>query len=136
MSIDDAGAVEVVGRDLDADPVAGEDADPEPSHLPGHVAEHFVAVVELHPEHGVRERLDHLALELDLLFLRQDGRFIPPPGEFPYSPSPVSGASCGGDSYCSGSNSVPPEGSPVLGGAGVSGAGVAGSGVVSLSPLP
>jgi hypothetical protein len=30
-----------------------------------------VAVVELHPEHRVRERLDDLAFEFDLLFLRQ-----------------------------------------------------------------
>src|SRR3954451_24824159 len=30
-----------------------------------------MAVVELHPEHRVRERLDDLAFELDLLFLRQ-----------------------------------------------------------------
>jgi hypothetical protein len=30
-----------------------------------------VPVVELHPEHGVRERLDDLAFELDLVFLRQ-----------------------------------------------------------------
>jgi hypothetical protein len=28
-----------------------------------------VAVVELDPEHAAAERLDHLALELDLLFL-------------------------------------------------------------------
>jgi hypothetical protein len=33
------------------------------------VAEDDVAVVELHPEHRVRERLHHLAFELDLLFL-------------------------------------------------------------------
>jgi hypothetical protein len=30
-----------------------------------------VAVVELHPEHRVRERLDDLPLELDLFFLGQ-----------------------------------------------------------------
>src|SRR4051794_3355085 len=71
MAVDDPRPVEVVGRDLHPDAVAGEDADAEPPHLAGHVPEDLVAVVELHPEHGVRERLDDLAFELDLLFLRQ-----------------------------------------------------------------
>src|SRR6187551_2277424 len=73
MPVDDPGAVEVVGRDLYAHAVAGEDADAETPHLAGHVA-----VVELHPEHGVRERLDDLSFELDLLFLRQelDGPYV------------------------------------------------------------
>src|SRR3954452_6583 len=71
MPVDDPGAIEVVRRDLYAHAVAGEDADAEAPHLAGHVAEHLVAVVELHPEHGVRERLDDLSFELDLLFLRQ-----------------------------------------------------------------
>ena len=39
--------------------------------LPATCPRTIVAVVELHPEHGVRERLDDLALELDLLFLGQ-----------------------------------------------------------------
>src|SRR5262245_40847568 len=78
MPVDDPGTVEVVGRDLYAHPVAGEDADAEAPHLSGHVAEHLVAVVELHPKHGVRERLDDLSFELDLLFLRQelDGPYV------------------------------------------------------------
>src|SRR3954452_22108638 len=71
MAVDDPRAVEVVGRDLHAHAITGEDADAEAPHLARHVAEHLVAVVELHPEHGVRERLDDFAFELDLLFLRQ-----------------------------------------------------------------
>jgi hypothetical protein len=35
------------------------------------VRQDLVAVVEPHPEHRVRERLDDLPLELDLVFLRQ-----------------------------------------------------------------
>jgi hypothetical protein len=35
------------------------------------VTEDLVAVVELHPEHGVRERLHDLAFEFDLLFFCQ-----------------------------------------------------------------
>src|SRR5919109_1338337 len=71
VAIDDPGAVEVVRRDLDAHPVPRQDPDAEAPHLPGDVAEHLVAVVELHPEHRVRERLDDLAFEFDLLFLGQ-----------------------------------------------------------------
>jgi hypothetical protein len=71
MPVDDPAAVEVVGRDLDAHAVAREDADAVAAHLAGHVAQDLVAVVELHPEHRVRERLDHLPLELDLFFLGQ-----------------------------------------------------------------
>src|SRR5918997_4520473 len=63
MPIDDPRSVEVVGRDLHSHPVAGQDPDAEPPHLPRDVTENLVAVVELHPEHGVRERLDDLALE-------------------------------------------------------------------------
>src|SRR3954471_21326704 len=75
MAVDDACPVEVVRGDLDAHPVPRQDPDAEPPHLPGDVAEHLVAVVELNPEHGVRERLDDLAFEFDLLFLghRSDG---------------------------------------------------------------
>src|SRR3954452_4582726 len=71
MPVDDPRAVEVVRRDLDAHPIPRQDPDAETSHLARHVPEDDVAVVELHPEHGVRERLDHLAFELDLLFLGQ-----------------------------------------------------------------
>src|SRR3954451_23222953 len=75
VAVDDAGPVKVVRGDLDAHPVPRQDPDAEPPHLPGDVAEHLVAVVQLDPEHGVRERLDDLAFEFDLLFLghRSDG---------------------------------------------------------------
>src|SRR4051812_32759976 len=78
MPVDDPGAVEVIRRDLYAYAIAGEDADAEAPHLAGHVAEHLVAIVELNPEHGVRERLDDLSLELNLPFLRQelDGPYV------------------------------------------------------------
>ena len=46
----------------------GEDADPVTAHLAGGVAEGLVAVVELDPVHAVPERLDDLALHVDLLF--------------------------------------------------------------------
>ena len=71
VAVDDPGSVEVVRRDLDADPIPRQDPDPEPPHLAGDVPEHLVAVIQLHPEHRVRERLDDLAFEFDLLFLGQ-----------------------------------------------------------------
>jgi hypothetical protein len=71
VSVDDARAVEVVRRDLDPHPVPREDPDAEAAHLAGDVSEDCVTVVELHAEHGVRQCLDDLTLELDLLFLRQ-----------------------------------------------------------------
>ena len=69
MPVDDPGPVQIVGRELTADAIAGEDADPKAPHLPGRIAECLVAVVERDPVHPVPERLDDLALELDLLFL-------------------------------------------------------------------
>ena len=71
MPVDDPRPIQVVRRDLNPDAVAREDADTEAPHLAGHVAQDLVAVVELHPEHRVRERLDDLPFELDLFFLRQ-----------------------------------------------------------------
>ncbi len=74
-------------RDFDTHPVPGQDADAEPPHLACHVAQDLVSVVELHPEHRVRERLDDLAFELDLLLFRQelydpDVRRLGPLGSF------------------------------------------------------
>src|SRR5439155_15321797 len=43
----DAPAGEVVGRDLDLDPITGGDADVVHPHLAGDVREHLVPVVEL-----------------------------------------------------------------------------------------
>src|SRR3954453_5877474 len=74
MAVDDPRPVEVVGAQLDPDAVAGEDPDAEAAHLARAVAEDLVAVVELHPEHGVRERFGDLALELDLVLFGHRGR--------------------------------------------------------------
>src|SRR3954449_5145597 len=108
MAVDDAGAVEVVGGQLHPYAVAGQDPDPEAAHLARHVPEDRVAVVELDAEHGVRKRLDHLALELDLLFLghaeregTQPSGLAPPP--VPPPVPPPFGVTWGGDSYRFGS---------------------------------
>src|SRR4051795_10441689 len=90
MAVDDPRPVEVVRRDLHADAVTGEDADAEASHLARDVAENLVPVVELHPEHGVRERLDDLPFELDLLFLGQTYMTLTFVACGPLAPSPSS----------------------------------------------
>jgi len=74
VAVDDAPAIEIVRRELEAHPVARVDPDPIAPHLPGGVAERGVAVVELDLEQAVREGLDDLALELDLFFLLRDER--------------------------------------------------------------
>src|SRR5262249_6208516 len=70
--VDDAAAIEVVRRQLDANPVAGVHADAKAPHLPGGVSKRLVTVVELDPEHAVPERLDDLPGHLDLVFLLCD----------------------------------------------------------------
>ena len=65
----DPAAGEVIGRELDLDAVAGGDANVVLPHLARDRGEHGVTFVQLHPEHRARERLDHLAFDLDLLFL-------------------------------------------------------------------
>jgi hypothetical protein len=62
---------EVVGRQLDADPVAGQDPDEVHPELPADVREDAVTVLELHREHRVRQRLDHGTFNFDRVLLRQ-----------------------------------------------------------------
>src|SRR5436305_570662 len=69
VAVDDARAVEIVGRELAAHAITGEDADAKAPHLARDVSEDDVVVVELDAEHGIGQRLDHLALEFDLVLL-------------------------------------------------------------------
>src|SRR5579875_1433456 len=68
MAVDDARAVEVVGRELAAHAIAGEDANPVAAHLACDMAEDNMIVVELDAKHRVRQCLDHLAVKFDLVF--------------------------------------------------------------------
>jgi hypothetical protein len=72
VAVNDAPALKVIGRELDLDPVARVDPDPESPHLAGGVAKRLVTVVERDPELAVTERLDDLPFELDLLFFRRN----------------------------------------------------------------
>ena len=69
VSVGDATSSEVVGGELDLDPVAREDADVVHAHLAGDVRQHLVAVLELDAEHRVGKGLDDGPLEDDRIFL-------------------------------------------------------------------
>ena len=69
VPVGDPTSAEVVGGELHLDAVPGQDADVVHAHLPGDVGQHLVAVLELDPEHGVRERLDDRPFEDDRVFL-------------------------------------------------------------------
>ena len=60
---------EVVGRQLDADPVARQDPDEVHPELAADVREDAVPVLQLDREHGVRQRLDDRALDFDRILL-------------------------------------------------------------------
>src|SRR6478752_1415737 len=80
VAVDDPPAVQIVGRQLDLDPVAGQDADPVAPHPARDVTGGLMAVVELDPEEAVAERLGDLALHLDLFFLDAHMAPLSPPG--------------------------------------------------------
>src|SRR5215813_3563251 len=65
VPVDDSTAAQVVRAELDNHAVVREDPDVVHPHLPADVGEYLVPVVQLHPEEGVRQRLDHRALDLD-----------------------------------------------------------------------
>src|SRR5207247_4696467 len=70
VAVNDAAARQVVRRELDADAVAGRDADEVAPHAAGRVRDELVAVLELHLEHRVRVSLREGGVNYDsLLFL-------------------------------------------------------------------
>src|SRR2546421_5302211 len=70
---DDPAPGQVVGRQLDPDAVADQDADVELSHLARGVGQDRLACLQLDLEHRIRQRLDHLGIHLDRLFLARRG---------------------------------------------------------------
>src|SRR3954453_14409086 len=70
VAVDDPSARQVVRRQLHDDPVIRKDTDVVHPHLAADVREDLVTVLQLYLEHGVRQRLDHGALDFDgaLLF--------------------------------------------------------------------
>src|SRR6266851_8027578 len=65
VPVHDPPATEVVGAELYDHPVVRQDADVVHPHFPADVSENLVPVVQLHPEEGVRERLDNRAFNLN-----------------------------------------------------------------------
>src|SRR5439155_7686054 len=90
VAIGDPAPRQVVGRQIDRDAVALEDPDVVLAHLAAYVGQHFVPVLELHPERRVGEHLRHGPHHLDGVtgHLRS-----PPPAYVPSSRTP--GASKG-----------------------------------------
>src|SRR5678815_357379 len=64
----DSAASEVVGRDFEGYPVAGEHADAEPSHFPRDGCMNLVSVAYKDAESCVRQDLGHSSFELDCFF--------------------------------------------------------------------
>jgi len=52
------------------DTIARKDTDVVHAHLPAYVGEHFVAILQINPKHGVWKRLDNSALKNDRIFFR------------------------------------------------------------------
>src|SRR5271163_4059780 len=59
VPVRDPPSTQVIRCDLHLHAIAREDADPVHPHLARAVGQYFVAVLELHPEHGVGQRLDN-----------------------------------------------------------------------------
>src|SRR6266550_131940 len=73
----DASAREVVRRQLDADPVAGQDADEVHPQLAADVSQDAVLVLQLNGEHRVRQRLDDRSFYFDRVLLGHRRRQTP-----------------------------------------------------------
>ena len=65
VPVNNPAALEVIGRHLDAYLVPGKNSDVVHPHLARDMAQHLVSIVELHPEHCVRKRLDDGAYYLN-----------------------------------------------------------------------
>src|ERR1700741_3625813 len=74
----DAPLGEIVGRHLHRHLVAGQDADVVHAHLPRDEGVDRMTVLQFDPEGGVRQVLQHLALQLDNVFLRHQRTGRPP----------------------------------------------------------
>src|SRR6266545_117776 len=71
VAVHDPAARQIVWRQFNQHPVPWEDPDVVHPHLSRDVSQNAVPVFELHPEHGVGERLGDRSLDLDSVLLRQ-----------------------------------------------------------------
>src|SRR3954468_8926733 len=75
--VGDASAREVVWRQLDANPVAGQNADEVHPQLAADMGQDAVLVLQLNGEHRVRQRLDDRPLYFDSVLLGHRRRQTP-----------------------------------------------------------
>ncbi len=68
IAVGDSPAGEIVRCELNLDLVTGKDADVVAPHLSRDMAQYVMTILELDPEHGVRERLGDGAFEHDRIF--------------------------------------------------------------------
>lgn len=68
VAVGDASSSEVVRSELHLDFVTGQDANVVTTHLSGDVSQNGVTILELNPEHCVREGLDDGAFQHDCIF--------------------------------------------------------------------
>jgi hypothetical protein len=68
-TINDAGLVHIVRRHLDLNAITDDETDEFLAHLTGDVSQHFVAVFQLHAEHGSCKNGGNGAFQLDGFFL-------------------------------------------------------------------
>lgn len=72
QTVDNPPAFEIVGRQFNQDPVAGQNPDEVLAHLSRNVREHQMLVFQLDPEHGIWQGLGDHRLNFYCVFLRQD----------------------------------------------------------------
>lgn len=65
----DAAFGQIIGRHLDGDAIAGQDADTRLLHSSGRVGQDFRAILELHAEACIRQNIEDDAFEFDQVFL-------------------------------------------------------------------
>jgi hypothetical protein len=63
MPVGDAAFRQVIRRQLDRHPIARQDFDEVLAHLSRQVSEDFMAFGDLHPEGGIRQRINHDSLD-------------------------------------------------------------------------
>lgn len=71
VAVHDTAAIQVIRTQLDRNPVAGEDADEVLAHASGHVSQSLMLVLQLNPEHGIRQDLNNHCHHFNCIFLRQ-----------------------------------------------------------------
>jgi hypothetical protein len=68
MTKHEASLFQIVGRNLDRDPIAGKGLDPIFLHSAGRVGDQLMAVIETNPEAGVGQYFENQTFKLQKLF--------------------------------------------------------------------